>query len=375
MLPASRLRLLIAALGLAAATSLRASPPPYLTTPADESTDVVRERAGRALQLPIRTVVDKPRPSPSGDMHDYVSYATYWWPDPRWPDGLPFVRHDGHHDRAMTALGDEARLGAMEEAVRSLALGWAVLHRPEYADRAGQWLRAWFLDPATRMTPNLVYAQIRRGHDGDKNVGTGCLDGRGLTQVVDGLGLLEGSPALTAAEAHAIHDWFQAYFDWLMTSQPGMAEHLAANNHGSWYLVQAVSIARYLGDDETARRLCSEDYGRIAWQIRPDGSQPLELARQDALGYSVFNISAQLQVARLALPLGIDLTGYQAPGGGSLAKAIAYLKPYNADPKRWPGRQISPQHPGFLGPIERAFSALRAQAAQSSRMLPDASAS
>ncbi len=53
-----------------------------------------------ALRAPIVTVVDKPQASPSGDAHDYVSYARYYWPDPTKPDGLPYINHDGHHNRS-----------------------------------------------------------------------------------------------------------------------------------------------------------------------------------------------------------------------------------------------------------------------------------
>jgi hypothetical protein len=209
------------------------------------------------------------------------------------------------------------------------------------------------------MRPSLEFAQIRLGHDGNRNIGTGCLDGRGLTSVIDAFGLLQGSPALTPADQAALHAWFSTYFEWLLESPAGMHEHLAANNHGSWYLVQAVAIARFLGQDDIARRLCLEDLGRIAYQIRPDGGQPEELRREDALGYSLFNISAQLELARLALPLGVDLLAFRAPDGASLEKAIAYVQPYDRDPKRWPGSQKNPLRPGYLAPIERALADLQ----------------
>ena len=41
------------------------------------------------------SVMDKQIAPPSGDKHDYMSRATYWWPDPSKPDGLPYIRRDG----------------------------------------------------------------------------------------------------------------------------------------------------------------------------------------------------------------------------------------------------------------------------------------
>jgi len=145
-----------------------------------------------------------------------------------------------------------------------------------------------------------------------------------------------------------VKTWFSDYARWLATGKSAVGEHEAGNNHGSWYLVQAIAISRYRGDDEGARRLCEEDRARIGRQIKPDGSQPLELARADGLGYSVFNLEAQFHVAHLAEALGIDLWHYEAPEGGSLKKAFAYLLPYNGGQKKWPGSQYRKISPNFL---------------------------
>src|SRR5271169_3918685 len=70
-------------------------PPFLLDTKALDASAVV-DNARRALKLPIATVVDKERPSPTGDPHDYVSYGRYWWPNPATTNGLPFVQRDGY---------------------------------------------------------------------------------------------------------------------------------------------------------------------------------------------------------------------------------------------------------------------------------------
>ncbi len=53
----------------------------------------LRAEADHALKLRPRSVMDKLRPTPSGDKHDYISLAPYWWPDPQNPKG-PYIRHD-----------------------------------------------------------------------------------------------------------------------------------------------------------------------------------------------------------------------------------------------------------------------------------------
>lgn len=52
-------------------------------------------RADKALKRADNPVTNKPKPAPSGDLHDYLSIGPYWWPDPSKPDGLPWIRKDG----------------------------------------------------------------------------------------------------------------------------------------------------------------------------------------------------------------------------------------------------------------------------------------
>ena len=312
------------------------------------SSAVLEQAAAKALRVPLITITDKAKPSPTGDAHDYISYARYWWPDPAKPDGLPYIRKDGSHNREQVDAGDRKKIDHLVDSVTVLALGWSRLHREECARRAGEWLRAWFVTPATRMKPALDYAQVRLGHNRNLGNASGVIDTRTFADLVEVLPLLQGSPALTPEDDAAIRRWFTDYFHWLETGPAAVAEHQAENNHGSWYLVQAVAIARYLGRDDAARRLCEEDRARIARQFEADGRQPLELARADSLGYSHFNLVAQLQLARQAHRLGVDLWHYTAPNGGSLKRGVDYLRPYNAAPDTWPHPQGAVLPKGFM---------------------------
>lgn len=319
---------------------------PYLLNQADLA--ALAAKAPSAKRQSIATVVEKPQASPSGDAHDYVSFARYYWPDPSKPNGLPFVNRDGKHNREQVARGDHARLGSFCETVPRLAAAWAVNHDETAARRAGEWLRAWFITPATRMNPHLDYAQIRLGHNRNLGSAAGVLDARGLAAVVDALRLLQGSPAFVPGEEDKIREWFGAYLKWLTSARTARDEHAAKNNHGTWFLAQAIPIARYVGRDDLARQWCEEDKARIASQFKPDGSQPEEIRRVDGLGYSVFNLEAQFRVARLATGLGVDLWNYSAPNGASLRRGLDYLRPFNAKPESWPTSQNAKLAAGFL---------------------------
>jgi hypothetical protein len=346
--PLRALSLLVAFTGLQ--LSLPAAAEPRVLALADTAlpTPVLTKELKKALVAPIITVVEKAKPSPTGDPHDYVSYARYYWPDPTKPDGLPFISKDGFHNREQVAAGDRDKIDQLVDNVVVLALGWSRLQREDAARRAGDWVRAWFVTPATRMKPGLDYAQVRLGHNNNLGNNSGVLDTRDFSEVVGAIGLLKGSPALSAADEQAIHAWFEQFSTWLKTAPSGVGEYKAKNNHGSWYLVQAVAIAHFLGHDDEARKLCEEDKARIAAQFAPDGAQAEEIARQDGLHYSYFNLVAQLRLAVQARALGVDLWHYTAPNGASLKQGIAYIRPYNAAPDTWPHKEKEKKEPGFM---------------------------
>ena len=314
---------------------------PYLLDVGDFPKDNLGKQIEKTLKAPIVSIVEKPQPSPSGDAHDYISYGRYYWPDPSKADGLPFISKDGHPNQKQIEQGDEKRLNVFINNVESLALGWAALHREDCARRAGEWLRAWFVNSTTKINPSFEYAQIRLGRNNNHGSSSGLIDTRGMIRLVDTLRLLHNSPGLGGNEEKTIKAWFADYLRWLTTSPNGRKEHEARNNHGSWYLAQVVAISRFLGQDDEARKFAREDFDRIGWQVQPDGQQPLETARVDGLTYSVFNLQAQLAVARLAAPLGVDLWNFTAANGGSLKKALEYLRPYDAAPEKWPHHQLA----------------------------------
>jgi hypothetical protein len=80
--------------------------------------------ADRAMTEGPFSVMDKPVLPPSGDKHDYMSRATYFWPDPSKPDGLPYIRHDGQTNPENRKITDHEEFGRTCEAARALALAW-----------------------------------------------------------------------------------------------------------------------------------------------------------------------------------------------------------------------------------------------------------
>jgi len=314
--------------------------------------------ADRALVGDPPTVMSKRRIPPSGDKHDYMSLAPYWWPDSTKPNGLPYIQRDGIVNPDSRLDHDGVRLQTMIGSVEALSLAYYFTGKPDYARRAETLLRVWFIDSATRMNPNLNYAQAVPGIAEGR--GIGIIDTRDIPRLVDAIRLLNNASAIRPADYAAIVSWCRSYLAWLRDSKNGKEEHDAANNHGVWYDAQAVALALFTGDTSLAKTILTTDTRRrIESQISADGSQPGELERTRPMHYSVFTLDAYTQLAEMARRVGVELWDYQAPSGGSLRKALLFIAPYADSSLRWIKPDVTPVPPeAFATPLRRAAVAL-----------------
>ena len=300
--------------------------------------DTLIAEADEALVDGPYSVTDKEKVPPSGDRHDYASYGRYWWPDPNQPDGLPYIRRDGetNPDSQSPRESDRSRIESLSINTETLGLAYYLTGNEKYADKAAELLRVWFLDPATRMNPNLNFAQGRPGHtDGSKS---GVLDGRMMTRALEGAILIAGSPALNDSERQGLKAWAGAYFDWLTHGKLALEEAAAKNNHGSFYDAQAMYFALYSGNRAAAKEIAERVVEtRILSQIEADGSMPEELARTRPLFYSNYNLHALFLVAYLADKVGVDVW---TAGESRLRIGLDFLAPYTDPKKAWPHSTI-----------------------------------
>jgi hypothetical protein len=316
--------------------------------------------ADQGLRQAAVSVLEKETSVDGAAPRDYVSFAPYWWPNPNSADGLPYIRKDGQHNRDRRALGDVGNFSAVKRSVSALALGYYFTDDTRYARHAADLLRAWFLDPKTGMNPNLNHAQAVPGVATGRPAG--LIEFRDMPQLLDSLGLLERSPDWGEPDRKAMRAWLTSYYDWLTTNPMALKEQKAANNHGTWYDVQAAALALYIDRPDDARRIAHQ-FGpnRIASQVEADGRQPRELARVDSWGYSTFNVAAMISMAELAERVGVDIWRFQTGDGRSVKAAIGYLTPYLEDGRKWPhdqGGSGSVRRGQLSSPLLRAMRGL-----------------
>jgi hypothetical protein len=329
---------------------LAADPRVFLLDPSAAAKQGVVAAADKALHDGPFSVMQKGPTPPSGTKHDYLSQAPYWWPDPKARDGLPYIRKDGVRNPEINQITDHANMDRVARDVRTLALAYFKTKQEMYAERATTLLRSWFLDADTRMNPNLRFAQYVPGVNDGR--GIGIIESRGLTGVVDAVGLLGGSKSWTSSDQTRIEKWFAEYLEWLETSKNGRDESNALNNHGTFYDVQIADFALFTGKRDLAMRTLNEaKTKRIGAQIEPDGRQPKETDRTRGLSYSVMNLDGLMQLARLGDSVGVDLWNFRTEDGRGIRKALDWLVPYASGEKKWTFEQIEPFNASEFRPL------------------------
>jgi hypothetical protein len=286
---------------------------------------------------PWTVTSDRPK-AVSLDVHDYYSEAPYWWPVTEDP-GAPYVHRDGqiNPNRFLANLN---ALVSMSDAVFSLGTAAFLLDNPQYAQRAARVIQAWFLNPKTRMNPNLEHAQAIPNVDTGR--GSGIADGRILIHAIQGMEFLAQTGVWDAKDQAAVRKWFEDYLHWLTLSQNGIDEKTSGNSHASWWTAQVAAVAAFVEDDK-ALQMAFKYYRDHIFprQIRPDGSAPKEELRTRSLSYSASNAEAFAMTCRIAQVHGADLWTVQGKNKVAIGTVIDYLEPYLADPKKWSKEQIA----------------------------------
>ncbi len=300
--------------------------------------DVDRPRillaAKRYLSLPPSTITSFPSPKSPGGPHDFFSQADYFWPNPANPNG-PYVNRDGQsnpdnfndHRKAMIALSIQ---------VPTLTAAWLLTRDSRFGHHAADHLRAWFVTPATRMNPNLEYSQGVHGVSTGRSYG--IIDTLQVVEVARAASLL--LPLLTPSDQAGIITWFREYLHWMQTSEKGITERKALNNHAICWALQAAEFARLIGDSATLEQVRTQ-YKTIFLpdQMGLDGSFPKELARTKPYSYSIFNFDVMAALCQSLVDSGEDLFRYTLPDGRGLCKGAAFLDPFLKDKSAWPYKQ------------------------------------
>jgi hypothetical protein len=290
------------------------------------------------LTLPPVPLTTLPCPRSPGTPHDFYSEAEDFSPDPANPSG-PYIQHtDGTtNPNAFTAHRDA--LLNLSLYVPALAAAFVLTSDQRYAKQAVAHLRAWFIEPATRMAPSLLYAQtIPPAKNGRPE---GVIEAVHLAEVVQSIPFLTRSEALTDTDLTTLTKWFSDYYTWLTTSRlAGLARDLKSH-HGTSWLLQAASIARLneIKDDAPLTALRHQyRSSTIRAQILGDGTFPHELTTPNPYRNTLFNLDMLAGVCLLLTTRFESAWDFELQDGPGMRTVIARLYPYILNRGTWPYR-------------------------------------
>ena len=290
--------------------------------------------AEAALKQPPLTITSHRAKLSEGGPNDFYSNGDYWWPDPKKPDGLPYIKRDGEtNPENFTAHRDCMR--ELRDTVAALAAAWLATGDAKYPEKAAALLETFFLDPATRMNPHLEYAQAIPGITPGR--GIGIIDTLHLIEIPMAVKAMENSPAFTRELREGQRAWFRDYAKWMTESKNGKEEAATKNNHAVAYYLQLAVFAEFTGDEarlDECRQRFKEIF--IPTQMAEDGSFPQELARTKPYGYSIFQLDNLATLCQVLSTSEESLWEFELPDGRGIQRAMAFLHPYLADKATWP---------------------------------------
>lgn len=295
-------------------------------------TQVLSEAAWAMQQQPI-TVTAQSSDRSAGGIHDFYSEGDYWWPNPDQPNGA-YIQKDGLTN-PQNFVAHRLAMIRFSQIIGALASAYQLTGDEKYVKKAVKHINAWFIDPATKMNPNLLYAQAIKGVATGR--GIGIIDTIQLMEVVQGILAMQKAKSLPKATVDGTKNWFSAYLTWLTTHQYGKDEMNAKNNHGTCWVMQVACFAKFTGNADLLA-FCNNRYKTVLLpqQMEKDGSLPLELKRTKPYGYSIFNLDAFATICQLLSTDKDNLWTYQTADGVEIKNGITFLYPYLADKSKWP---------------------------------------
>ncbi|HZV33555.1 MAG TPA: alginate lyase family protein [Verrucomicrobiae bacterium] len=325
---------LILLLGLPLGALIHAAELPATTEVAEIDRARILKAADAALTIAPITITKFRAPLSPGGPNDFYSNGDYWWPDPTKPDGLPYIQRDGEsnpnnfnaHRMAMRDLRD---------AVAALGAAYQLTGDERYARKAAEFLRVFFLDDATRMNPNLNFAQAVPGRATGRSAG--IIDALHLIEIPQAIVAMEKSPSFSPELVAGLKRWFGDLADWMLTNENGKQEAAAKNNHAVAFWLQIACYSRFTGDEAKLAQ-CRKQFKEVfvPKQMALNGSFPQELRRTKPYGYSIFQLDNMATLCQVLSTPQDDLWRYELPDGRGIRKAVAYLYPYLADKSKWP---------------------------------------
>ncbi|KAK0208599.1 chondroitin AC/alginate lyase [Desarmillaria ectypa] len=263
-------------------------------------------------------------PSPTTSMPPSATWTT-----------CPYIIRDGQVNPDVRTLPGPGAINGISQNSINNALSFAFTGSPSYSRNFVDGLDYFYLNPESRMNPNMNYGQVARGPNSQNGTFTGILDARGHVKVANSITVMKAlkNPDWTQDRDQGMMNWMSAYLNWLKTSDIGKKTASRPNNHGTFYFSQVAAIEVYLGrPDDAVKALRSYFEGPFMDQLAASGEQPFEAVRTRPFHYRCFNIEAMITNAKIGDQLGQNFWIKKSKRGATIKDAVDYTM--SVDPKK-----------------------------------------
>jgi hypothetical protein len=305
--------------------------------------DRILAAADPLLLLPPAPLTAFPAPRSPGKMNDFYSEPEAYYPDPtsatapwkEFPTRVP-------NAAAFTAHRDAVHTVSVE--VATLTAAFVLTSDTRYSQKAAEHLRAWFLTPATRMTPDLRFGQRIPNSPPGRFEGRfeGILETVPFAEVAQAIPFLASSGSLSEAELTGLHGWFAAYLQWLTEAPLAGLARDQKDHHGSSWLLQCAAYARLnaaglTSDDATLSQLRHHFHSvTLRAEIHATGNFPHEVTTAAPYRNSLLNLDMLSAACDLLSTRFESAWEFELQDGPGMRAAIAYHAPFIANRAKWP---------------------------------------
>ena len=277
--------------------------------------------ATSALTQPIATITTVP--SPHATPHDFYSVL------PADPNPAATTKPRDAFRNHATAL----RNGSV--AIATLTAAYVLTREDRYALRAGRHIAAWFVDPATSISPQFSYA----AYDPVKSLATtaAVVDLVPLAEIARALSFLLDTDALSPPELAATKAWFTDFQTFLNTDHNAFIAREAKDHTASAWLLLSSAVARSLADEKNLEA-CRRRFRRptLRNQIDSLGIFPHEITTAFPYRNTLFNFDLLATACQLLSTQFDNLWLYELDDGPGMRSVAAFLYPSIRDSAKWP---------------------------------------
>jgi len=288
--------------------------------------------AGIALAQDPVTITKFHAPYSQGTPNDYYTMGDSWFPDPSITSGLPYKQHPGQVNPD-NFTDDRKCLSQMRENVAALAAAYKITGNNRYASVAAEWLRVFFLDPATRMNPNLTYAQSVPGVAKGRTMGVS--DAMPLVEIPKAIEALQSSPNFPSETVTGMKEWCSNYVAWL-TDNIGDDVPNLANSHALMYWMEIASLSEFAGDqDKVTEARTQYKTLLLPGQLNSDGSFNHN-GKYRSYSTAVTQMDSLATLCQLLSTPEDDLWHFKSSNDHDIHMAMEHMYPFIEDKSRWP---------------------------------------